>query len=51
MSDPRNERRVKKKREQWTWQEWAITLFLVVLFLPLGLAALWRWIARERVWR
>jgi hypothetical protein len=37
--------------EKWNREEWIATLFLLVLFFPMGMAALWRKWAGERVWR
>jgi len=37
-------------REPWGKAEWIGTLLLLVLFLPVGLAALWRWAECKYVW-
>ncbi len=34
-------------REVWTWRDWVSALLLCVVFLPLGLAAIWRHLAGE----
>jgi hypothetical protein len=41
----------KRKREEWDGRDWLITGLLVVVFAPIGLAAMWRWLEGKRVWR
>jgi hypothetical protein len=38
------------KREPWGRGEWVGTLFLCLVFPPLGFAALARWMWGKRVW-
>ena len=43
-------RKCKRCREKWGKGEWATTNFLIILFLPIGLAALSRWFAGKEVY-
>ena len=38
-------------REQWTLQEWVVTLLLCIVFPPIGVAAVLRRQSGKRVWR
>ena len=39
-----------EKREAWDRRDWAITIGFLVVFPPIGIAALWRRLVYRRVW-
>lgn len=38
------------EREPWGKPEWLVTMFLLVVFFPIGAAALIRYLNRQYVW-
>jgi hypothetical protein len=39
------------KREKWTRQEWVLTVAFLIMFPPVGIAAVIRWAFGQRVWQ
>jgi len=41
---------MKKQREKFSREQWIITITLCIIFPPIGIAAMLRWLFYQRVW-